>query len=256
MFHSIKLKIMKTKLLLLLTFFFCAASGVIAQNTDEDVVKKVLYAETETFMKRDAEAWQAFFMHDEKTCRTYTGNGFYQNDKGWSSFGPRFLQYMKDSSRPSHYTQIKNDNYIIRINGNAASVEYDQELSAPGYDSLYPSLTREYRTMIKDNNEWKITSLMSIDTASYTSAQPVYIENQLNNMGYVLLNNKKIKDAIEVFKLNVKLFPKSWNVYDSLGEAYADDGEKEDAIKNYEESVKINPQNDNGKKALEKLKQK
>ncbi len=224
---------MKTKLLLMLTFFSCAASGVIAQNTDEGAVKKVLHAETETFMKRDAEAWQALFVHDEKTCRTYAGNGFYQNDRGWNSFGPRFLQYMKDSSRP-----------------------YDQELSAPGYDSLYPSLTREYRTMTKDNNEWKITSLMSIDTASYTSAQPIFIENQLNNMGYALLNNKKIKDAIEVFKLNVKLFPKSWNVYDSLGEAYADDGDKENAIKNYEQSVKINPQNDNGKKALEKLKQK
>jgi hypothetical protein len=42
-----------------------------------------------------------------------------------------------------------------------------------------------------------------------------------------------------VFKLNVKLFPGSWNVYDSLGEAYADNGNADEAIENYEASLKI-----------------
>lgn len=57
-----------------------------------------------------------------------------------------------------------------------------------------------------------------------------------------------------MFKLNVGLYPKSFNVYDSLGEGYMNAGEKELAIKNYEKSIEINPKNDNGTLMLEKLK--
>jgi len=35
-----------------------------------------------------------------------------------------------------------------------------------------------------------------------------------------LLEVDKIKEAIEIFKLNVEEYPESGNVYDSLGEAY------------------------------------
>jgi Flp pilus assembly protein TadD len=52
----------------------------------------------------------------------------------------------------------------------------------------------------------------------------------------------------------VRLFPASWNVYDSLGEAYAAAGRKDLAIQNYEKSLQLNPKNDTGKAALEKLK--
>ena len=55
-------------------------------------------------------------------------------------------------------------------------------------------------------------------------------------------------------RVNVKLFPASWNAYDSLGEAYAAAGQKDLAIQNYEKSVQLNPKNDNGKAALAKLK--
>jgi len=58
----------------------------------------------------------------------------------------------------------------------------------------------------------------------------------------------------EIFKLNVKAFPEAFNPYDSLGEAYMLAGEKELAIKNYRKSIEINPDNENGRKMLEKLK--
>ena len=53
--------------------------------------------------------------------------------------------------------------------------------------------------------------------------------------------------------LNIENFPDSWNVYDSLGEAYMKNGNKELAIKNYKKSLEINPDNVNGKKFLNKL---
>jgi CubicO group peptidase (beta-lactamase class C family) len=78
-------------------------------------------------------------------------------------------------------------------------------------------------------------------------------ENDLNKLGYKLLGDKKIGDAIEVFKLNVSLFPSSSNVYDSLGEAFADNGEKEQAIKNYKRSLELNPANQNAAEQIKKL---
>ena len=80
-------------------------------------------------------------------------------------------------------------------------------------------------------------------------------ENQLNRLGYDLLMMEKVKDAIEIFKLNVESYPESFNVYDSLGEAYMINGDKEFAIENYEKSLEINPNNENGLKMLEKLKE-
>jgi CubicO group peptidase (beta-lactamase class C family) len=81
-------------------------------------------------------------------------------------------------------------------------------------------------------------------------------EGQINQIGYQLLATKRVKEAIEVFKLNVEDYPASFNVYDSLGEAYMANGDKELAIKNYRKSVELNPDNRNGVEMLKKLEQK
>jgi CubicO group peptidase (beta-lactamase class C family) len=78
-------------------------------------------------------------------------------------------------------------------------------------------------------------------------------ETQINAIGYVLLQRKKIAEAIEVFKLNVQDFPQSANVYDSLAEAYMTSGDKELAIRNYRRSVELNPANTNAVEMLKKL---
>ena len=78
-------------------------------------------------------------------------------------------------------------------------------------------------------------------------------EDTMNRIGYALLRGKKIKDAIEVFKQNVADHPDSWNVFDSLGEAYAADGNTSLAIQAYERSLQLNPANTGGAEALKKL---
>nr|NIR48311.1 tetratricopeptide repeat protein [candidate division KSB1 bacterium]NIR73039.1 tetratricopeptide repeat protein [candidate division KSB1 bacterium]NIS23819.1 tetratricopeptide repeat protein [candidate division KSB1 bacterium]NIT70746.1 tetratricopeptide repeat protein [candidate division KSB1 bacterium]NIU24468.1 tetratricopeptide repeat protein [candidate division KSB1 bacterium] len=59
--------------------------------------------------------------------------------------------------------------------------------------------------------------------------------------------------AIAVFKLNVEAYPDSWNVYDSLAEAYMENGQNELAIQFYKKSLQMNPDNTNGKRMLQKL---
>ena len=83
---------------------------------------------------------------------------------------------------------------------------------------------------------------------NYDFSEPV-----LDRLGYDLLRSQKLKEAIEIFKLNVEMFPQAFNVYDSLGEAYMETGDKELAIKNYEKSLELNPQNTNAVNMLKKL---
>ena len=80
-----------------------------------------------------------------------------------------------------------------------------------------------------------------------------FTEASFNSLGYKFLNENKIQEAMTIFKLNVETYPDSWNVYDSLGEAYMKNGDKDLAIQNYEKSIVMNPNNENGKKMLKEL---
>ncbi|MDH7461489.1 serine hydrolase [Chitinophagaceae bacterium 26-R-25] len=79
-------------------------------------------------------------------------------------------------------------------------------------------------------------------------------ENAMNSIGYSFLNANDIPNAIAVFTQNTKDFPNSWNVWDSLAEAYMKQGNKKLAIEYYEKSLVLNPKNDNGAQQLKKLK--
>jgi tetratricopeptide (TPR) repeat protein len=88
------------------------------------------------------------------------------------------------------------------------------------------------------------------------AAQPAtynFDENELNTLGYQLIRAKKFKEAVRVFQLNIEAYPQSSNAYDSLGEAYMDDGDKPQAIANYRKSVQLNPKNRNAVVYLQKL---
>lgn len=68
-------------------------------------------------------------------------------------------------------------------------------------------------------------------------------ENTINLLGYNYLGKNDFKNAIIIFKENVKRFPNSANVYDSLGEAYEKDEQLSLASANYEKVVKIGTKN-------------
>ncbi len=78
-------------------------------------------------------------------------------------------------------------------------------------------------------------------------------EPELNTVGYTLLRTGRAADAIEVFRLNVEMFPQSANTYDSLGEAYAAAGNKELALINYRKSLELDPKNTNARDVIQQL---
>ena len=78
-------------------------------------------------------------------------------------------------------------------------------------------------------------------------------EAQINMVGYKFMNELKTREAIEVLKINTELYPESSNVYDSLGEACMNNGDRERAITNYKKSLELNPKNENATEMLKKL---
>lgn len=64
-------------------------------------------------------------------------------------------------------------------------------------------------------------------------------ENVLNMLGYTYLQKQDIENAITVFVENVKRYPKSSNVYDSLGEAYENNNQLKLAEKNYQKAYDL-----------------
>lgn len=78
-------------------------------------------------------------------------------------------------------------------------------------------------------------------------------EEDLNSFGYRLMGRKRLEDAVQLFLLNVRRFPSSPNVYDSLGEAYLAQGDARSALLAYEKVLALQPNNTNAKQMIEKI---
>ena len=108
---------------------------------------------------------------------------------------------------------------------------------------LRPTVIKDVAAAVKQYRELKATQNSEYD----------FREAELNTLGYQLLQMKKVAEALEIFKLNVEAYPQAANTYDSLGEAYLANGDKELAITNYKKSLELNPQNMGATRVLAQL---
>jgi tetratricopeptide (TPR) repeat protein len=119
---------------------------------------------------------------------------------------------------------------------------HDSHRKRPVSEALLPILDEQgieaalesFRTL-KESSDWYVS------------------EVQLNALGQRLLAEKKVRDAIGIFKLNAQLYPQSSNVYDSLGEAHTASGDKEQAVKDFRKAVELDPDNEHAIAALKAL---
>ena len=84
-------------------------------------------------------------------------------------------------------------------------------------------------------------------------AQYSDLERILNGLGYTHLRKNDVTAAVQIFRLNVDLFPESANVYDSYGEALMVNEQIDLSIQNYKKSLELNPDNKNAERVLKKL---
>lgn len=81
----------------------------------------------------------------------------------------------------------------------------------------------------------------------------VFQEWCLRWLGYILLEQKRAEEAIDIFKFNVELYLESADVYDCLAEAYMNNGNNDMAIKYYRITHEKDPEDEWCVKMLKKL---
>ena len=139
---------------------------------------------------------------------------------------------------------------IIRNAGHLVPYEQPNEFNKQVMSFLNSS---EFFQVLDSEGVSAVTELFDNKWKQDKSWLP-FSETQMNALGYQYLQGGKTADAIELFKLNVLAYPESANTYDSLGEAYMTNGDKELAIKNYKKSLELDPTNKNAVEKLEQLK--
>ena len=78
-------------------------------------------------------------------------------------------------------------------------------------------------------------------------------DSHINDLGFQLLKARKTEEAYKLFKHSELQYPDSWEVYHGLGETYRQMGEKQLALTNYKKSLKLNPNNEDGQRAIARL---
>lgn len=153
---------------------------------------------------------------------------------------PTFIFY-KDEKEIGRIVEDPVNNFEIDIAQIALGVP-----SIPNYRAANYMMN-----IIKDNNLDDLKSIKdSIKTELKTIAKR---DRDLNGLGYLYIGHNKLEEALYVFELNIALFEKVPNVYDSYAEALALLGRTEEAITNYKKVLELDPENKNAKERLEKL---
>jgi hypothetical protein len=145
------------------------------------------------------------------------------------------------------------DGVVIFTNsGNGFSIIPDLvEVALPGDHPAFAWMGYEHHTA---PSKRLLRDILAGGVAAVTDDRTKEIpEPRLNAMGYQLLERKRLPEAVAVFTLVTRRFPRSSNAYDSLGEAYAAIGERQKAIASYETSLRLDPGNTNAKEMLRRL---
>ena len=99
-------------------------------------------------------------------------------------------------------------------------------------------------------------AVAAMDVYRQSSQQPEIakaVENVINSYGYRVLREKGAEEAIQVFLLNTEAFPREYNTWDSLAEAYLADGQRELAIKYYRKVLELRPGDENATRMLKQI---
>lgn len=117
---------------------------------------------------------------------------------------------------------------------------YFGEPAPPLFRSLTWDMARRIQESCIDAGLEFYQSVTSKNASDY-----VFTDSELNSLGYSLLRQDRIPEAIRIFEQNVISYPDSANTHDSLGEAYFMDGQLEEAVKSYTRSLQLDPGNTN-----------
>lgn len=81
------------------------------------------------------------------------------------------------------------------------------------------------------------------------------VEDEVNDAGRALLRARRAERSLEVFELNTRVFPEAFNTWESLAEAHMALGHDDDAIRFFERSLELNPNNTDAKTRIARIRE-
>lgn len=168
-----------------------------------------------------------------------------QHNGGINGFNTVIVRMTNDKRLIVLLDNAEDGQYLDRISLGIMSILYDQPVDSPKR-----SIANELLNTITEKDVASAITQYRALKAGPTANEYDFGEAELNRLGYQLLSMKKAAEAIEILKLNVEMFPQSANVYDSLGEAYSANNNKELSVANYKKSLELDPNNANAKAHL------
>lgn len=109
------------------------------------------------------------------------------------------------------------------------------------YAKIKKSFLKAFQPQLQQLGAKEIIKLYEQTKAKEYASFSFDSEELFNEVGYDLLRQKRYMDAVEIFTYNTKLFPESANAYDSLGEAYLQSGDRNNALVQYKKALELNP---------------
>ena len=133
------------------------------------------------------------------------------------------------------YSTNANSKKVESIAYAVAKIILDENYSPKPIKNNVYSFTMDY---IKQHSTDKSNELISLLQANY--ADDFTNASLLNSFGNLLLRlNENLDWSLELFKMNVRLYPDDGNLWDSLGDGYLANKLKEDAIKSFEKAIEL-----------------
>jgi imidazolonepropionase-like amidohydrolase len=94
------------------------------------------------------------------------------------------------------------------------------------------------------------TVIRLLKTLRQTSPDAALVsEDNMNNLGYGLMDRKLFPQAVAILRFNAEGFPNSANVWDSLADAYFHSGDIPDAVQNYKKALQLDSTYSNAEEA-------
>lgn len=130
----------------------------LPDEQEQKAIRQVVDNETIYFYARDFKNWASCWSHQADVYFSATSRENYTIKKGWEAVSDNMKLYFQNNPDP-HHPPIERSNFAYHIQGNLAWVYYDNREGN--------SYGKQQRVLRKENGQWKIINMTTIDEGSY-----------------------------------------------------------------------------------------